>query len=384
MSTIVAFADEYGNNSFEFDSQGSHFIVASVILRKDKLSESSEQIEQIRSKHFQKGEIKSKKVANNHARRIRILQDICQIDFSIYAVIVDKRKLEGEGFKYKASFYKFLNGLVYRELFRTFPSLDLVVDEHGENDFMREFKKYVQRQHMPTLFSGSDFNFGVSHDNSMIQLADFIAGTLARCFDDTKRTDESSEFLRLLKPKITSLNQFPPDHQTYYAEAAKEEKNFNSEIATAAFNSANLFLNNQKVEGQEDTDKVNCVKLLLLYFNNYGVDKYITTGELIRHLNVGRTETLTEHTFRTKVIGKIRDSGVIVVSSSTGRDKGYKLPSSIEDLHKFVNHGNGMILPMLHRLKIIRDKIKLATLNKIDIADKEEFNELRMLLDDLK
>jgi hypothetical protein len=48
MSSIVAFADEYGNNSFEFDTQGSHFIVASVILHKDKLKEAGEQIEQIR------------------------------------------------------------------------------------------------------------------------------------------------------------------------------------------------------------------------------------------------------------------------------------------------------------------------------------------------
>jgi hypothetical protein len=303
MSSIVAFADEYGNNSFEFETQGSHFIVASVILNKDKLKEASAQIEQIRIRHFQKGEIKSKKVANNH---------------------------------------------------------------------------------MPTLFSGSDFSFGISQDNSMIQLADFIAGTLARCFDETKKSEESDRFFQLLKPKITSLNHFPPDHRSYYIEAAKGESAFDPEIATAGFNSANLFLGKQKVETKEDTDKINCVKLLLLYFNNYGVHKYITTSELIRHLNVGRPEVLTEHTFRTKVIGQIRDAGVLVVSSSTGSNKGYKLPSSVEDLHKFVNHGNSMILPMLHRIKIIRDKIKLATLNQTDIVAKGEFDELRTLLDILK
>ena len=39
MKNIIAFADEYGNNSFEFSSQGTHFIVASVILKKEKLAE---------------------------------------------------------------------------------------------------------------------------------------------------------------------------------------------------------------------------------------------------------------------------------------------------------------------------------------------------------
>jgi hypothetical protein len=381
MNNIIAFADEYGNNSFDFESQGSHFIIASVILRTDKLKESGELLELIRVKHFQTGEIKSKKVADNHSRRIRILKEICQIDFSIYAVIVNKRKLEGEGFKYKASFYKFLNGLVYKELFRTFPNLDLVVDEHGENDFMRQFKKYVQRQHMPTLFSGSDFNFEASHDNTMIQLADFIAGTLGRCFDETKISDESSTFLNILQPKITSLNHFPSDNRSYYTEAVKEEISFNPEIATAGFNSANLFIDQKKVESQYDTDQVNCVKLLLLYFNNYGFNKYTPTKELIRHLTVGRPEPLTEHNFRTKVIGKIRDAGVLVVSSSAGEHKGYKLPASIKDLHKFLSHGNSMILPMLHRIRLFRDKIKLSTLNQIDIAEKDEFKELKNLLD---
>lgn len=381
MQNIIAFADEYGNNSFDFVSQGSHFIVASVIFSKEKLRESEDMVERIRAKHFQTGEIKSKKVADNHGRRIKILKEICQIDFSIYAVIVDKRKLEGEGFKFKPSFYKFLNGLVYKELFRTFPDLDLVVDEHGENEFMRQFKKYVQSQHIPNLFSGSGFNFGDSHSNIMIQLADFIAGTLGRCFDETKISKESSEFLGLLQPRITSLNHFPPDHRSYYTEAVKEEVTFNPQIAAAGFNSANLFIDQKKVENQDDTDQINCVKLLLLYFNNYGSNRYIPTRELIRHLAVGRPERLSEHNFRTKVIGKIRDAGVLVVSSSTGQHKGYKLPASIEDLHKFLNHGNSMILPMLHRIKLLRNKIRLSTLNAIDIVEKEEFQDLKKLLD---
>ena len=42
-----------------------------------------------------------------------------------------------------------------------------------------------------------------------------------------------------------------------------------------------------------------------------------------------------------------------------------------------------MIVPMLNCLKIIRDKIKLDTLNQGDITNKKEFNELKMLLENL-
>ena len=33
---ITAFADEFGNNSFDFKTQGSHFIIVTVICRNEK------------------------------------------------------------------------------------------------------------------------------------------------------------------------------------------------------------------------------------------------------------------------------------------------------------------------------------------------------------
>lgn len=131
MKKVIAFADEFGNNSFDFDKQGSHFIIASIIINEDDINEIYVQLEAIRKKFFQSGEIKSSKVKDNHKRRILILRELNKVNFSVYAVIIDKRKLFGEGFKYKQSFHKYLNGILYKELYRTFPQLELKVDEHG-------------------------------------------------------------------------------------------------------------------------------------------------------------------------------------------------------------------------------------------------------------
>lgn len=123
---LIAFADESGNNSFNFKEQGSHFVVATVIIKKGNLEKVKLGIDEIRRKHkFQTGEIKSSGVAGNHKRRIAILQDLVKLDIFVYAVIVDKTKLSGKGFEFKKSFYKYLNNLLYRELFRTFPEIDL-------------------------------------------------------------------------------------------------------------------------------------------------------------------------------------------------------------------------------------------------------------------
>lgn len=115
---VTAFADEFGNNSFDFQTQGSHFIVATIITKTETLDKLKIEIDEIRRKHnFQTGEIKSSGVGPNHGRRKKILLDIAKLDISIYAVIVDKRELSGKGFDYKKSFYKFLNNSFIQRAF---------------------------------------------------------------------------------------------------------------------------------------------------------------------------------------------------------------------------------------------------------------------------
>ncbi|RZK36680.1 MAG: DUF3800 domain-containing protein, partial [Hymenobacter sp.] len=86
LQNVNAFADEFGNNSFDFKAQGSHFIVATVISKTDNLDSLRAGIDEIRRKHnFQTGEIKSSGVGPNHSRRKRILEDIAKLEISVYA-----------------------------------------------------------------------------------------------------------------------------------------------------------------------------------------------------------------------------------------------------------------------------------------------------------
>jgi hypothetical protein len=374
---LIAFADEFGTNSFDFEGQGTHFIVATVIIKESESNKLRSELEEIRRRHFQTGEIKSNKVASNHTRRIKILQDICRLDFSIYAVIVDKRKLFGEGFRYKPSFYKFLNGLLYKELYRTFPKLTLKVDEHGSNDYMKSFKSYVEKNHIRTLFSGSDFLLENSKGDILLQLADFIAGTLGFCFDELKKSSYSPVFKSLLEEKAISFNFFPSNYDFSEFKASNESEKFNPEIAELCYKRALDFIEITTPNDQESIDQINCLKLLLLYLRSSNNNRFIATHELRRHLNTNRTISIKEQYFRTRVIGKLRDKGVLIASSS----KGYKLPTCAADLMKFINHGNRMIIPMVSRIQIARDAIKLVSNNQIDLLEAEEFQSLKSLID---
>lgn len=380
MKRVIAFADEFGNNSFDFENQGSHFIIASVIMNQDELPKIQEQLESIRKKYFQTGEIKSSKVKYNHKRRILILKELQSINFSVYAVVIDKRKLFGEGFKFKQSFYKFLNGILYKELYRTFPQLELKVDEHGGNDFMRSFKKYVEKNHIRNLFTGSEFNIKKSHNDLGVQLADFMAGTLGYIFDENKMSDKSSEFAEILSDKLISLNQFPKE---YKSEEFNEEETFNEyddTIATLGLNRVFDYIDKTTGNSQDNLDRLNFAKLLLLYHQSNHPKKYTTSAEFIKHLNVNRQKDLSKEQFSSKIIGHLRDNGLLIASS---RD-GYKIPTSAHDMKKFIKHGKSIVFPVLRRIEECRNAILLATTNEYDILNEKEFEKLKELINNVR
>src|SRR5690606_1228137 len=132
MNNQVAFIDEFGNNGLDFDSEGvsTHFIVTAIIIDKGKLELIEKQVDEIRGKHFQQGEMKSSKLKDNDTRRLMVLKDLNKLDFHIFSVVIDKRELKGEGFNFKGPFFKFLHSLVDRELFSVFPDILVVADEH--------------------------------------------------------------------------------------------------------------------------------------------------------------------------------------------------------------------------------------------------------------
>jgi hypothetical protein len=362
---VLAFADEFGTNSFDFDKQSSHFIVCSIIINEYDLGLLEIEVEEIRKKHFQTGEIKSLKVGPNHQRRKVILEKLCQLNFQIYAVVINKKLLYSEGFKHKASFYKFTNGLVYKELYKTFPKLTLAVDEHGGNDFMLSFKKYVQKNHIGDLFEGANFLVEDSKSNLMIQVADFMAGTLGYCFDDTKKSTESESFLRILQPRLSSINHFP-NHRKAIEDASSSDHLFDARVSEMALRSAHSFIETQQNTEQMHLDQISFIKLLLLYHTTYRKKGFVSTKELMNHLNAGRESKISEQYFRTQIVGKVRDSGVLVASNSSG-DKGYKLPTSAADLYKFIKHSNSIIMPMLKRIKRAKDIMSLATHNELNL-----------------
>lgn len=377
----IAFADEFGNNSFDFSKDGAstHFIIAGVIINRDEIHTINQALETIRKKFFQTGEMKSKNIGPNHKRRKAVLRELNKLNYVIYAVVVDKRKLWGEGFKYKQSFYKYLNGLLYKELYRTYPKLELKVDEHGTNDFMLSFKKYVETNNMlRTLFSDSDFNIKKSQNELGIQLADIIAGTLGYIYDETKKGDHSDSFFNLLDSRITSINHFPKNNELIEFNDSKiyEQSDYDENIASLSLKRIFNYLDTANGDNQDKIDSINFLKLLIRYHESNHQGKYTTASEFKNHLNVNRIHKIGNEKF-TNLIGKLRDNGILIASSRAG----YKIPTTANEIRGYIRHSNNMILPLLSRIAECRNAIKLATNNSLDILEGLEFSKLKELVD---
>jgi len=382
MNNQIAFIDEFGNNGLDFDSGGvsTHFIVTAILIDRNKLEEIEQQVEEIRKNNFQIGEMKSSKLKDNDTRRLKVLKELNQVDYHIFSVVIDKRKLKGEGFNYKGSFFKFLHSLVDRELFSAFPDILVVADEHGGKEFKEGFIKYIDRKHIPDLFNQSEFRFSNSKSDLIVQVADIISGTLARCYETKKLIENRSEFLSILKNKITEIRFWPPDYRPFAFNPETDFKNYDPTISVPGLNLSQQFLDEtSKTKIPFEIDQRTCLNYLLFYFKNINPENYVPTFELINQIKQIRGSNISMHYFRSKIIAKLRDKGVLISSSN----KGYKLPSSKSDLYEFVNHSNSYIQPMIDRLIKCRNKVKLATKNNLDILDQEEFKYLQMIIKNL-
>lgn len=384
-----AYIDEYGAFGFQFDKPNcsSHFLICAIILDDNEIVYVEQELEKIRAKYFQTGEIKSSKVKDNHRRRLKILDEIKKLPFHVYLYVVDKRKIyENSGLRYKDSFYKYLTNQIYEELRVNFKELNIVADEIGTNEFKKSFYAYT-RSKQKTIRSLFGEEYGesdlvlVNSKNSIInQLADFVVGSMAYKYDVQKIPFASGyHYDQILNTKINRIKEFPETIDSFQVSTSSAAVNYNHEIAEICFRKAKAYIESNKSSADDEVkQRVIVLEYMLFRFMNNAQRRYIPTKELISQLKFAGYPGISLLSFRNKIIAPLRDSEVVISSSKDG----YKIPSTEEELCAFVNHGKTIIMPMLSRLKKCNDVIAMGTNGRIRLFDKAEYRDLRQMLDE--
>lgn len=381
----IAYIDESGNHDLDTSKAGasSYFIVSAIIVDESKNEQFVSNAEKLRIKHFQGSEIKSSKVKakDDHKRRIKILDDIFQLDFTFYALAVDKNELyKDSGYRFKQSFVKNLNGKVYGSLFQHYANIRVLADETGDQDFSRSFKAYVNKNQVPDLFFESSLELVPSHDFVGVQIADFIAGTLAQVYEGKSGIALKEKYIDLIKAKSVGVDEWPIKYSPRLAADIHLDE-FDRTVMEYALNQAHLFLEKNRASHDGETKMQVCALEFLLFQShwNNALD-YVPTHALMSHLRESGYDRISEQVLRSTVVAKLRDADVLIASSS----KGYKIPREFKDMYDFAVRVDSQVVPQLRRLNRARKNILMATSNRLDILKGPDFPNLVSFIDSLE
>ncbi|MDQ1145704.1 hypothetical protein QE429_002531 [Bacillus sp. SORGH_AS 510] len=376
------FLDEFGDYRFDFDKSdvSTHFIIVAILVKDSNKASLEQEMDRIRQAYVQTEDLTSRSFDNDLTQRMQILNEIKDLPFSIYAYVIDKRKIrEDSGIMSKTSYLKYVNKMVYRDLNITFEQLDLVADDRDEKLFLREFKNYIRTKSIPDLFNHSTFGFNNSKSNILLLLADLIAGTLAKGYDLTHQYDQYRSFFKIIKKRIAAINLLPLDYKDFLQDtkSTHQDSRYNDVIIQHSVNLTYQYIEkHRKNEEEEEKLRIDFLKFLLFNLKE-NPDEYVYTEEILDNLNAIRDLKLNPHNFRSSVVSKLRDSGLLIASSN----KGYKLPACLNDLYDFVNLSSLTIHPMIQRISKCRDQILLATNNEIDILGQKGYGYLKKIIE---
>ncbi|WP_193315716.1 DUF3800 domain-containing protein [Janthinobacterium aquaticum] len=380
MNDYFAFIDESGNHDLDTSKDGasSYFLILAILVSAEHASTLANEIEKIRLKYFGLGEIKSSSTKDK--KRSEIISELKLLDFRFYALAIDKKRISKDtGLKYKKSFIKFTNGILYEKLFRAAENLTIYADGHGSSEFMESFEKYINENHGPDLFSTSKIEMVDSRNNVMVQLADFLVGTVAKVYENKATGEAKKNFLEFLRQKRISIDEWPPHFEIDPLGTAVSDE-VDSEISKISLRTASHFLK-ENIDNYDTEVAIQHATLSYLLFQARFpmLEKFTTTNEILEHLSEQGFNGITKQYLRSNVIAKLRDHDVIIASST----KGYKIPTTYSDITGFADLVDGITMPLLGRLKKADELFALGSAGKIKVLDEQRFKSLKNLVDNI-
>ena len=178
----------------------------------------------------------------------------------------------------------------------------------------------------------------------------------------------------MLRCKEIEIEVWPPVHR---CDVGMRRGN-SDDLELSARNRAIDFINRTRNSNDDDEKMQGFVVKELLHLHIFGDgDRCIPSAKLIDGIESQGVEKMTEHGFRNRIIGRIRDGGVILAGTS----RGYKLAASQSDVYEYLDHNRKIIEPMLGRIRRAKSVINADTERSADIFALPEFYILNKILD---
>lgn len=372
MERLHVYVDESGDEHLNIESGASKsYVLAAVVIRHEMFQSVVTAADIVRRFYFQTGEMKSSGIGSNLPRRLRVLQALADLNFHVIAFCIPKQRLSPKsGLGFRSVFLKYMA----RKLCFYLPmrqEVSVSFDNKGRAKFRDEFKVYLEKS-FPSddLFQSLVFSAVDSKESLPVQIADIYAGSVAKQYE-LSGAGSSTDLLRLLTQKVT-VWEWPTDRDWGLVPSKDHDDKFDAVVRREAYRRAWEFVD--QANSVDEDVQYRCLFLKWLIEHSLeGEEEFMLSDDISSRFHRELGLELDRQMLRNRIVGPLRDYGLLIASSS----KGYRLPSTVKDIRRYVDLCNSQIPPALARVRRAREIIRLSTVGELDILAGDAFEELR-------
>lgn len=205
---MLVFIDDSGDPGFRLEKgSSSHFVIAMVIFEDPLEAEkTSVAIKELRRKLKVADLFEFKFNKTNRKFRNAFIDTVKGFKFKIIAIVVNKKIIHSQRLRsYKEDFYNHIIMQILKHS-KNIKNAKLRFDKRGERALRNELRVYLSREldnKNKKIFS--DLKFVDSRQNTLIQLADMVAGSIFASY-----TEKDKSYLTELKQarKVENIWEF--------------------------------------------------------------------------------------------------------------------------------------------------------------------------------
>lgn len=201
------FLDESGDQGFNFDKGSTRFFVITLLVCGVKEQLPLQRIikKKVRERTLKKKLRESSEIKwsnSNEQIKEKVFKGIKNIDFEVFAIILNKPRVYGYLRDEKHKLYNYLSKLIIAEC-SVNGSVELVVDRSKNKRSLRDdFDNHIKNN-----FGRESTNFKIKHEdsksNGVLQILDFISGAIFHKYES-----DNLEYYNKIKDKITTEKRF--------------------------------------------------------------------------------------------------------------------------------------------------------------------------------
>lgn len=188
---MLIFIDDSGDPGFRVEKGSSQVFIIAMVIFTDPLEaeKTSLSIKELRRKLKVSDLYEFKFNKTNKQFRTTFVDTVKRFDFKIRAIVVDKKVIYSPRLRsYKENFYNYIIMQVLRQSSHI-KNAKLRFDKRGEKALRDELRVYLSREldnKKKQIFN--DLKFVDSRQNTLIQLADMIAGSIYAAYTKKDKT----------------------------------------------------------------------------------------------------------------------------------------------------------------------------------------------------